>query len=558
MYTQEDINTLKEITDYKKFYEQFPEINLNKSNSKNIYSILCPFHNENTPSFSIDINSGYWRCYADCGIKNYGDCIDFLCRYYNIGLKRAIEILAEFNNYTLETSEDFKKELENFKKVTEFNKFILNHFKENLKNDLEGIKYLKSRNINDKSINKFNIGLYDPILIKNIINKENLKVALDVGIIKYNENNKIIPYSRIKRIIIPYIENNNILTFTGRSVNGENPKYQNFKNSSIVQKNELIFNFDYAVKSNSLMKYKYCFITEGQFDVIKAYQNGVKNIIGLSCKKPSESQLYKLKKYCKYFVLIIEDQESQKSLKETYKQIKKIFPFSSIKILKIYKDEKFDLSDYFDKFTLKDFIKDANNAKPYNEFVILDILSNIKIKTIEDKLKCLDLLKPHLLSIKRISEKSLYISNISYILGIPEIDIMKELNNKQRQENIKENIRINKNYDNLNIARFKSLLSLFFYNNFDNNIIIDLFEKYNISKFMTKDYIKIYENIKFLISIGKKEKEIISLITSNQEVNQEIFVDILLKSGNFAYEENELEEFFIDIKTLLKNSIKTF
>ncbi len=53
---------------------------------------LCPFHNEKTPSFSVDDEKGNYHCFG-CGA--HGDIISFIMEMQNISFKDALSILAE-------------------------------------------------------------------------------------------------------------------------------------------------------------------------------------------------------------------------------------------------------------------------------------------------------------------------------------------------------------------------------------------------------------------------------------------------------------------------------
>lgn len=52
---------------------------------------LCPFHSENTPSFSVDDDRGRWRCW---GCQAHGDALDFLQRAEGLAVKAAVAALA--------------------------------------------------------------------------------------------------------------------------------------------------------------------------------------------------------------------------------------------------------------------------------------------------------------------------------------------------------------------------------------------------------------------------------------------------------------------------------
>ena len=51
----------------------------------------CPFHNEKTPSFSVNEEKGFYHCFG-CG--EHGDIISFTMKHNNLDFKAAITELA--------------------------------------------------------------------------------------------------------------------------------------------------------------------------------------------------------------------------------------------------------------------------------------------------------------------------------------------------------------------------------------------------------------------------------------------------------------------------------
>ena len=63
----------------------------------------CPFHDEKTPSFSVNTQKGFYHCFG-CGVS--GDAIRFLMDYDNLPFPEAIERLAEFNGLSVPYEDD--------------------------------------------------------------------------------------------------------------------------------------------------------------------------------------------------------------------------------------------------------------------------------------------------------------------------------------------------------------------------------------------------------------------------------------------------------------------
>src|SRR6185295_2466390 len=66
------------------------------------FKALCPFHEEKTPSFTVQKGDSHYHCFG-CGA--HGDAIAFLMNYQKIGFSDAVEFLAEKFQVHLEKKE---------------------------------------------------------------------------------------------------------------------------------------------------------------------------------------------------------------------------------------------------------------------------------------------------------------------------------------------------------------------------------------------------------------------------------------------------------------------
>ncbi len=56
---------------------------------------LCPFHEDEVPSFGINVNGNYWHCFAGCG---GGDIVSFWMKLKNCDFKTAVKDLEKILN----------------------------------------------------------------------------------------------------------------------------------------------------------------------------------------------------------------------------------------------------------------------------------------------------------------------------------------------------------------------------------------------------------------------------------------------------------------------------
>ena len=130
----------------------------------------CPFHNEKTPSFFISPDRGTYYCFG-CGAS--GDIFTFVEEFEGLDFKGALKMLAvragvQLENFNPKEESEKEKLYRIMEEATLF-------FEKNLEGNIEVLKYLKSRGLNEKSIKDFRVGfaildwrkLYDYLKSKN-------------------------------------------------------------------------------------------------------------------------------------------------------------------------------------------------------------------------------------------------------------------------------------------------------------------------------------------------------------------------------------------------------
>jgi len=531
MYKKQDIDKLKQLVNYHDFYSQYiPDL------SKYV-RVPCPIHNGTKNNFQIDFNTGIWKCYsASCG--KFGDVYDFVQFMDNISLTSAIRKVAKYCNYTLEESADTIAEREKYLKVINFNNKLIKHFNDNLLNSNSAKLYLLKRfNTKEhlvKAIKEFKLGLYNPSTILDIIEDSEINIAIDIGVIKQKDDGSIYPFSSTERISIPYIENNIVKTFTFRAVDSNVDLRYFKKNNSLFEHKDLLYGYNNALEA--IKKYRHAILTEGNFDVISAHLNGFRTTVGMAGSNLTEVQLSKLRNYCKVLYVVLEDEASYKSLigsgknKGMYQAIKKVMPFVQIKVVKMYDGNgKVDLNEYFKNHDFNDFKIKLKESFLYNEFILHDLYKNMKINNIDDKIKYLNLSKKHLLSIKNITERNIYIKKISSLLGIPIEDINNELKKAKRTELKKEVIDSDDKYDDRIITVQKVLCSFMLFENIDKQNLINLFDKYKPQQHFNETYLNIFNELMFLYITNDDKKNIIEQLLLKDLKKQAVY-DIILKA----------------------------
>ena len=232
----------------------------------------CPFHNEKTPSFSVNEDKGFYHCF---GCREHGDIISFVMKTENIDFKEAIKELADMAGlklptYKQKTQQQIDNE-ENYIKITESACKI---YQDLLFQDIgkHALEYIKKRGFNDDMIKKYRIG-YAPK--NNIISAKFNNVKIDkltsTGLVRVGEYG---PYDFFRdKLMFPIFNaHGQIVAFSGRSLDGSEPKYINTSDTELFHKRQTIFGFNFA--RDAIHRANRSIVVEGQIDAIQMQVNG--------------------------------------------------------------------------------------------------------------------------------------------------------------------------------------------------------------------------------------------------------------------------------------------
>ncbi len=265
------------------------KIHLRRSGVNNMVG-LCPFHQEKTPSFSVNDMLGFYHCFG-CGA--HGDAISFLTETERMGFVEAVELLANSNGMEVPKKEFNPEELRVYREKKSRQELILQFFEEvtNLfHQDLisqshpiarKAFNYLLERGISEETIRGFNMGFClqeSYVRIENLARKYNL-TNQELGKLSIAYENGRLFFQN--RIIIPITnDKGQIIAFGGRSLEKEHmPKYLNSGEHELFIKNEILFNYKSAREAllganKSANQINSILVVEGYLDVISLHQHG--------------------------------------------------------------------------------------------------------------------------------------------------------------------------------------------------------------------------------------------------------------------------------------------
>lgn len=252
------------------------------------YWACCPFHNEKTPSFSINKQGQYYKCFG-CGAS--GDIVNFVKEYNSLTFTEACEQLAKQANIPM-PSLDLKgdSKLEQLKKEKDIMYSITvaaaQFYNSQLftDNGVSAVKFLNGRGLSRQTIMKFGLG-YSPDFNSLVNHLEKLKLPLEMavkcGVLATNSSNKY--YDALGgRVIIPIINiQSQVIGFGGRILEnkGAFAKYKNTSASPIFDKSKSLFGINLLKQLKQSGELKSVIVVEGYMDAIALNQAGIINVV---------------------------------------------------------------------------------------------------------------------------------------------------------------------------------------------------------------------------------------------------------------------------------------
>ncbi|MCW0355211.1 DNA primase [Pantoea ananatis] len=249
-----------------------------KKQGKN-YHACCPFHNEKTPSFTVNDEKQFYHCFG-CGA--HGNAIDFLMNYDRLEFVESIEELAtshgldvpyEAGNGPSQMERHQRQSL--YQLMENLNGFYQQSLQQSSAQSARD--YLQHRGLSADIINHFSIG-YAPAGWDNVLKRfgkqpEDRESLMEAGMLVSNDKGRV--YDRFReRVMFPIRDKRGrVIGFGGRVLGNDTPKYLNSPETPVFHKGRQLYGLYEALKNHP--EPKRLLVVEGYMDVVALAQYGV-------------------------------------------------------------------------------------------------------------------------------------------------------------------------------------------------------------------------------------------------------------------------------------------
>lgn len=276
-----------------------------KKTGKN-YSACCPFHNEKSPSFSVQPEKQFYYCFG-CGAG--GNAIGFIMNFESVDFPQAVETLARDNGLEVPREESkaaTKRRAENadiYALLEEASAYYQKQLRQH-EAKAAAVDYLQGRGLTGAIARDFCLG-YAPPGWDNLLNAcatspEHERQLLKAGMVIERDKgqsgggSKFAGYDRFRhRIMFPIRDaRGRTIAFGGRVLGDDKPKYLNSPETPVFHKGSELYGLYEARKSSN--KLSRLLIVEGYMDVIALAQMGIRNAVATLGTATSGTHLTRL------------------------------------------------------------------------------------------------------------------------------------------------------------------------------------------------------------------------------------------------------------------------
>lgn len=285
------------------------------------YMGLCPFHEERSPSFSVNATDKLYHCFG-CGVG--GDLFEFVMSTQNVDFPTALESLAERYGVELKREEEDpraaqrRKERERLTELMDRAGAFYANFFQTADEARKARDYLAGRGLSAEVLAEFGVGYAPSAWDTLFVRSQRAGFTVDelerAGLAQKGRNGGY--YDRFReRITFPIRDaRQRAVGFGARAMRDEQgAKYINSAENELFHKSQILYGIDRA--RNAMAKADRAILVEGYTDVIALHQVGLTEAVGIMGTSLTEQQVAQLSAIVNTVVLALDaDAAGQKAM----------------------------------------------------------------------------------------------------------------------------------------------------------------------------------------------------------------------------------------------------
>ncbi len=399
------------------------------------YFGLCPFHNEKTPSFSVNSERQFYYCFG-CGAG--GNVYTFIMQMENDTFPEAVRRLADRAHivlpepqYTQQAKEQEMKKQRLFQLHKQAGRFFYEKLHESVGEEARA--YLQKRQMNINMQKKFGIGyapkgqqqLYQYLQQQGFSEQELQQSGL---VIQRKEGKGY--FDRFhNRLMFPILDiQGRVIGFGGRILQSGEPKYLNSPETLIFNKSKNLYGLNFAKNTRK----REIILVEGYMDMISIYQAGFRNVAASLGTAFNQEHAKTLKKYADSVILLYDSDDAGTMAAQRAIPILTQNGFR-VKVMQVPNGK--DPDEFIKQNGAEAFSHLLANAMHYVTFQIQCLRKEYDFTQTQQKVEFTTKTANILAKLDNDIERNVYTNEISNMTGISQQAIENEINKIINKEN---------------------------------------------------------------------------------------------------------------------------
>ncbi|MFC6202523.1 DNA primase [Lactiplantibacillus nangangensis] len=436
---EEKVDQVRSAVNIADFVGQYVQL---KKAGKNLFG-LCPFHEERTPSFSVNEQKQIFHCFS-CG--RGGNVFSFIMDLENLSFPEAVVKVADFGHidlpatYTAQSQPATPKDQEQADLLTLYadSTKLYQHVLLNTTAGEAALDYLHQRGLDDETIKTFGIGFAPPKqLLLDFFKEHQIDYQLlrQSGLFIENQAGELRDRF-VDRVLFPIKDaSGRVIAFSGRILkkSPDEPKYLNSPETKLFNKRSVLFNFDLA--RGAIRQRKSVVLFEGFMDVIAAYRAGIQNGVASMGTSLTNEQIYMLERVTdQLYICYDSDMPGQKA---TDRALKLLSGNSRLKLGVLQMPDGMDPDEYLRSAGAEKFVQvfEAGKQTP-TAFEMQYLRRDLNLQNTQDQLTYIGAVLQQLSALSSNVEQDLYLNQLVQEFGLDKEDLRQQLRSLVGQQTV--------------------------------------------------------------------------------------------------------------------------
>ena len=388
------------------------------------YSGRCPFHDDSSPSFSVNPDKQVYHCFG-CGAS--GGLISFVMEFDRVDFISAVESLASQAGLEIPKTDD-DPDARRRKVLYELMESADLLYRSALKSHPErnhAVDYLKNRGLTGQIAHRFGLGFAPSgwrFLMDQLGGDEpSQKRLLDAGLTTQNAQGR--EYDRFRqRVMFPIRDiRGRTIAFGGRVLDDAKPKYLNSPETPLFHKSDTLYGLYEARQANRVLER--VLVVEGYMDVVALAQYGVSFAVATLGTALTGQHLDKLSRQTAQVIVCFDGDAAGRTAAK--RAMDTVLPFldDAFSIRFLFLPEGHDPDSLVREEGTDAFLARLNQAVPAARALIELLADEIDLTQIDGRARLTALALPKIARVPQTIYRSLMLDELAELSGTRRSDL---------------------------------------------------------------------------------------------------------------------------------------